>query len=87
MESILKQPVEYKISRTGAIIYNTPQGKIVDDGKSIVFTDQAKDLASEYFAVKNGLPKLQFNQNKGINKNIIHAKSAQYLRKSQGMSR
>ena len=87
MESILKQPVEYKISRTGAIIYYTPQGKIVDDGKSIVFTDQAKDLASEYFAVKNGLPKLQFNQNKGINKNIIHAKSAQYLHKSQGMSR
>lgn len=87
MESILKKPADYKISRTGAIIYNTPKGKIIDEGKRIVFTDQAKDLAAEYFSVKNGLQKVQFNQNKGIDKNTIHAKSAQYLRKSQGITR
>lgn len=87
MESILKKPADYKISRTGAIIYNTPQGKIIDDGKRIVFTDQAKDLAAEYFSVKNGLKKLEFTQNKGIAKNTIHAKSAQYLRQSQEVTR
>ncbi len=46
MEQILKKPVDYKISRTGAIIYNTPQGKIIDEGKRIVFADSAKDLAA-----------------------------------------
>lgn len=87
MESILKKPVDYKISRTGAIIYNTPKGKIIDEGKRIVFTDQAKELATEYFSVKNGLQKVQLVPSKGIDKNIIHAKSAQYIRKNQELSR
>lgn len=87
MESIIKKPADYKISRTGAIIYNTPQGKIIDEGKRIVFTDQTKDLAAEYFSVKNGLQKLEFIQSKGIDKNIINANFAQYIRKNQGLSR
>jgi hypothetical protein len=87
MEQILKKPVDYKISRTGAIIYNTPKGKIIDEGKRIVFTDKAKDLAAEYFSVKSGLQEVQFNQGKGIDKNVIHTKSSQYIRKNQGMTR
>lgn len=87
MEQILKKPVDYKISRTGAIIYNTPKGKIIDEGKRIVFADSAKDLAAEYFSVKSGLQNITFKQNNGINKNIINTKSAQYIRKTQGLSR
>lgn len=87
MKQILKKPVDYKISRTGAIIYNTPKGKIIDEGKRIVFTDKAKDLAAEYFSVKSGLQEVQFNQGKGIDKNVIHTKSSQYIRKNQGMTR
>lgn len=87
MEQILKKPVDYKISRTGAIIYNTPKGKIIDEGKRIVFADKAKDLAAEYFSVKSGLQKIILTQDKGINKNIINTKSAQYIRKTQGLTR
>ena len=84
MEQILKKPVDYKISRTGAIIYNTPKGKIIDEGKRIVFVDSAKDLAAEYFSVKSGLQKIPLRQDKGINKNVINTKSVQYIRKTQG---
>ena len=87
MEQILKKPVDYKISRTGAIIYNTPKGKIIDEGKRIVFTDKAKDLAAEYFSVKSGLQKITLRQDKGINKNVINTKSAQYIRKTQDLTR
>lgn len=87
MEQILKKPVDYKISRTGAIIYNTPKGKIIDEGKRIVFVDSAKDLAAEYFSVKSGLQNITLTQDNGINKNIINTKSAQYIRKAQGLSK
>ncbi len=87
MEQILKKPVDYKISRTGAIIYNTSKGKIIDEGKRIVFTDKANDLAVEYFSVKSGLQNITITQDKGINKNIINTKSAQYIRKTQGLTR
>lgn len=87
MEQILKKPVDYKISRTGAIIYNTPQGKIIDEGKRIVFVDSAKDLAAEYFSVKSGLQNITLTQDNGINKNIINTKSALYIRKTQGLTR
>ncbi len=87
MEQILKKPVDYKISRTGAIIYNTPQGKIIDEGKRIVFADSAKDLAAEYFSVKSGLRNITITQDNCINKNIINTKSAQYIRKTQGLTR
>ncbi len=87
MEQILKKPVDYKISRTGAIIYDTPKGKIIDEGKRIVFADSAKDLAAEYFSVKSGLQNITITQDKGINKNIINTKSAQYIRKTQGLTR
>lgn len=87
MEQILKKPVDYKISRTGAIIYNTPKGKIIDEGKRIVFADSAKDLAAEYFSVKSGLQNITLKQDNGINKNIINTKTAQYIRKNQGLSR
>lgn len=87
MEQILKKPVDYKISRTGAIIYNTPKGKIIDEGKRIVFVDSAKDLAAEYFSVKSGLQNITFKNDNRIDKNIINTKSAQYIRKTQGLTR
>ena len=87
MEQILKKTVDYKISRTGAIIYNTQKGKIIDEGKRIVFVDSAKDLAAEYFSVKSGLQNITLKQDNGINKNIINTKTAQYIRKTQGLSR
>ncbi len=47
------QEAKYKITRNGGIIFELPDGgKIIDYGKTVAFTDKAKNLAIDYATAK-----------------------------------
>ena len=46
----------YTITRTGAVIFELPDGgKIIDTGRDIKFTDAAREIAQQYAAKKWGI--------------------------------